>query len=575
MKEEKQEWYPKLETTWLGTYWKCIQQGFIYLDGEKQPFIVGDEMRTEIEKLIADLDDPRYIYDTTESDRRIAFKEKFCLQGKSPFYNVPIKLMLHQKAFWEILYSFRMSDTGKRRFTKALLLVARKNGKSTDIASDGCYDLFLGNGGVDICCTSFDEKTASLVWREIAGMRSRLDTKNEITKHNLVEIRNNKKNITIFRMSSKTTSKDGRNIDKNYYDEIHMDKDSEIHDAVYQSMSVKDEPLMIMLTTEGTVNDGFLDHELEYARAVLRGEQDDIHYLPYLFTQDSETEVFQDKMSWCKSNPSLIYGVKKWAFIENQMLKAQIQKSTRVTMLCKDFNIKQSSANAWLNYSDVMYEQEEVPLSEFRGCYCIAGVDLSQTLDLSCVSLMFMKKGSDKKYIFNKYFIPETKLDTDIVAGAKYREWQQKGYVDVHKGSEVNLKKVAEYFKWLADTYQIFCYKIGYDNRFAHDWLSVMDGYGYKTGKNQACENILQNRYVLSTPMKLVEADLVGRTLQGLTEMDRWCLMNVAMDMDNKELIMPIKIKTEGRIDGAAAMITCNAMHFRCANDYRTMVENR
>lgn len=568
----KEEWYPKREPTWLQEYWRCIQEGEITIDGVKIPLIVGEEMRIIIRKLIADLDDPRYVYNTRESDKRIAFKETLIKQTKSPFYGKPLKMMIHQKCMWEIIHSFKMADTGKRRFTKAILLVARKNGKSTDIAAETTFDLFLGNGGVDVCTASFDDRLAKLVWSESARMRQLIDTKDELTRHNLIQIRNDKKNITIFRLSSKTKGKDGFNVDKAIIDEIHLDTNSEIHDALYQSMSVKEEPLLIMITTEGTVNDGFLDHELEYARAVLNDEIDDIHYLPFLFTQDSETEVFQDRWSWCKSNPALIYGVKKWSFLDDIMLKAQHQKSTRVTMLCKDFNIKQASANAWLNYSDYTYEQEEVNLSDFRGCYCVAGIDLSQTNDLSCVSLMFMKNGSDNKYYYNKYFIPETKLGTDTTAGAKYDEWQQKGYLEVHKGSEVNLTKVAEYFKWLADTYQIFVFRAGYDNRFAHDWLKSMSEYGYKTGKNQALELIVQNRYCMSSPMKTLEADLIGRKVHGLNEMDRWCLGNTAMDIDNKEMIMPVKMKTEGRIDGAAAMIICNAMHFRCANDYRTML---
>ena len=569
------ERFPKTKDTWLETYWDCIQKGYIDLDGQRTPLIVGYEMKTIIENLVNDLQDPMYIYDTTENDKKIERKEHLCFQGKAPFYMKPIQMMLHQKVFWEIVYSFKMADTKLRRFTKALLLVSRKNGKSTDMAADANDDLFFGKGGNDICCFSNDDKTADLIWKEVAGMRQRLDVKDEVTKDNLSLITNHKKNINIFKMSQKTQSKDGRNIDKAYGDEAHDMKDSSITDACWQSMSIKDEPLMIILTTEGVLNDMFLDKELKYARGVLNGEIDDIHYLPFLFTQDSQNEVFQDKWSWCKSNPSLIYGVKKWKFIEDIMVKAKHQKSTLVTMLCKDFNIKQNSAEAWLFESDYNYEQVQVPLSQFKGYFAFAGVDLAATTDLSAVTLLLMKPGDNKKYLFTKYFIPETKLNSDKEGGANYQEWKEKGYVNVHEGNIVNLSKIAEWFKELHTNYGIKIYKLGYDIRFATDFLNTMASYGYKSGKGDTCEMILQSKFVMSTPMKHLEADLKSKLVHGLNEMDKWCLSNTAMEIDNREFILPAKMKAERRIDGAVSMIICYAIFERYKSDYQLYLNKK
>ena len=570
----KIELFLKTEKTWLEEYWKCINQGFINLYNketeqyEKTPLIVGYEMKQEIKKLINDLKNPRYIYDTTENDKRIKRKENLCFQGKAPFYMQPIQMMLHQKTFWEVIYSFKMSDTKKRRFRKILLLVSRKNGKSTDMAADANVDLFFGEGGVDICCFSNDDKTASLIWNEIKGMRKRLDPESEITSDNLQVIKNDEKNINIFKMSEKTQSKDGRNIDKSYGDEIHDMKTTEIIDANWQSMSIKDEPLLIMLTTEGVLNDMTLDNELKYARGVLNDEIDDERYLPFLFTQDSESEIFKDKWSWCKSNPSLIYGVKKWEFLEDMMVKAKHQKSSKITMLCKDFNIKQNSATAWLDYEDYEYEQVKVPLSDFKGCYAFAGVDLAATTDLSAVALILMKPNDNRKYVYTKYFVPETKLDTDKEGGAKYHDWQEKEYIEVHEGNIVSLHKIAEWFKWLYEQ-GIIIYKLGYDLRFATDFLNEMDKYGYKSSKNGTCEMILQSKYVMSTPMKHLEADLKSQLVHGLSEMDKWCLSNVALKVDGTELIMAEKMKTDRRIDGAVALILAYAIFQRYESDYK------
>ena len=173
--------------------------------------IAGYWIKKQIENLISDLHNSDYYYDTTEAHKRISFQEKLCLQGKAPYYMQPLILMPWQKAFWEALYSFRMTDTGMRRFTEAILEIARKNGKSTMLAGDGNFDLFLGEGGADICCASNDDKQAKLIWTEIAGMRSRLDPRKIITSQNLTELKNRKSNITVMRLSSASRTKDGFN----------------------------------------------------------------------------------------------------------------------------------------------------------------------------------------------------------------------------------------------------------------------------------------------------------------------------------------------------------------------------
>ena len=142
--------------TYLEEYARMIKDGEV---------IVGDYLRREVQNLIADLSNPRYIYDTKEAHKRIKFQETLCLQSKAPFYKKPMALMPWQKAFWEAVYSFKMADSGKRRFTEVLLEIARKNGKSTMFAADGMCDLFIGAGGNDICCASNDDRQAKLIWK--------------------------------------------------------------------------------------------------------------------------------------------------------------------------------------------------------------------------------------------------------------------------------------------------------------------------------------------------------------------------------------------------------------------------
>ena len=422
--------------SWLLEYWDLIRN---------REVVTGYWIRKAVKNLVEDLDDPRYIYDTAEADKRIRFEETMCLQSKAPYYMKPVSLMPWQKAWWEALYSFKMADTGLRRFTEGLLEVARKNGKSTMFAADGNYDLFCGAGGTDICCASNDDGQARLIWTEIAGMRSRLDPKKAITGQNLTELTNRLRSVLIFRMSTKTQNKDGRNISKTYLDESHdiaeENAQSEIAEACWRGMSSKDDPLFLNCTAQGFNRGYYLDHKIAYAKQVVSGEIEDIHFLTFLYEQDSEQEVWQDEGSWEKSNPSMRYGVKKIAKLRRDVETAKHDKATRIHMLTKDFNIPQSNAQSWLMLEDYDYPKEVYDLEDFRGAVFLGAVDLSATTDLSCAKILLMKPGDNTKYVYTQYWIPESKLEDsdDKAAGAEYARWAKEGLLTIHEGNEIDL----------------------------------------------------------------------------------------------------------------------------------------
>ena len=519
--------------------------------------IAGQELIHELNKLADDLKDPRYQYDTHEAHVRMEFMEGLCLQNKKPFYMKPLELLLWQCAFIEVLYSFKKYSPELkrwiRRFQDVILLIARKNGKTTLMAADAHTDLRIGDGGMDIVCASIDDKQASLLWNEVDGMRKRIDPKNKFTHKNMSEIRNEKTDTKIFKLSSKTQNKDGRNIDKAYFDESHDAQDDEIAAACQKSMSVKDEPLFINLTTEGFVNDGYLDNKLTYARKVLNDEIDDDTFLPWLYMQDSEQEIWQDEQSWYKSNPSLGV-VKKWNYLRSEVAKSKVDKSTRMHTLCKDFNIKQNNAQAWLMREDYDYETPVFDLEDFRGALCLGAVDLSATTDLSNAKILLMKPGDKTKYIHTHYWIPESKLDSsdDKEAGAKYTEWAKQGILTIHEGNEIDISQIADWFLSLYKEFGIRLMVCGYDQRYAKEFISRMDECGFD------CEMIFQNRHVMSNPMKLVEADLKARMVNyNRNEMDMWCLGNASMEIDNLGYVMCVKVNNQRskRIDGAVTLI--------------------
>lgn len=534
--------------------------------------IVGEYIAKEIENLLRELDDPRFIYDTTEADRRFKFQQSCCLQSKAPYYMKPIELMPWQMAFYEPLYSFRMRDSGLRRFTEALLLVARKNGKSTMFAADGNTDLFVGDGGTSIVCASNDDRQAKLIWREIAGMRSRLDPKKKITGQNLTEIVNRVKNIEVFRLSSKTQNKDGFNIDKTYLDESHDMQDDEIAEACWRGMSSKDEPLFMNCTTQGFITGGYLDKKIDYCRKVIDGEIDDVHILPFLYEQDNELEIWDDPTSWEKSNPSIRYGVKKVNKLTRDLEVAKHDNGARIHMLCKDFNIKQNTAAAWLASEDYDYKQDVKTLDDFRGCFALAAVDLSETTDLTNAKILLMREGDPTKYVFSHYWIPEGKLEKadDVSAGANYKKWARDGILTICSGYDNNLIEVADYLANLKKQFDIRILKCGYDQRFAREFLERMEFYGIE------CERILQTPDVMSSPMKQVEAELKAHLINyGNNELDKWCLSNCSVKVDNLGRVMAVKINSQHakRIDGAVTLIILYATLQRFKSDFYKLIK--
>lgn len=545
--------------------------------------VAGYELITELDNLIRDLDNPRYIYDTTDAEARIDFMEHCIRLTKSPFYNKPMKLMLWQKAFIEASFSFKMADKyytnaagikkNVDRFKKIILLIARKNTKSETCSALELTESIIGNEGADLVCSSNDDIQASILYDAIDTMRLLIDPEQIDTRKNIRFIKILPTNSKIFKLSDRTRNKEGRNIDFAVIDEVHEMKDNVIIKSIEQSQSLKDNPKLIEITTEGFVNDGALDNELKTCRAIINGEDDGIsaeRTLPWLYTQDSENEIWTDERTWQKSNPSLGI-VKKWDYLREQVDKARKSKADRIFVLSKDFNFKQNSAQAWLNTEDYKYTAV-YDLEDFHGSLCLGAVDLSETTDMTSAKVLMMKKDDRTKYIYQHYWIPESKLQSadDKQAGAKYLEWAKAGLLTICEGNDIDLSCVADWFYSVYKNYGLKLYKCGYDVKFSKDFLKRMDEYGFE------CEIIQQNKLTLSNAMKLVESDLKAQYVNyNENEIDMWCLSNAAMEIDNVGNVQAVKIAGQPgkRIDGAVTLIIVYEMYRRYRSDFIKMLK--
>ena len=253
-------------------------------------------------------------------------------------------------------------------------------------------------------------------------------------------------------MSAKSGAKEGRNLKLVIVDEVHEMKDSSTVLPLQTSVSTQDEPLYFEITTEGIVRDGYLDDRLSKARKALKGESDTdaSRWLIWLYTQDSEAEIWNDPSSWTKSNP-LLGIAKKRSYLQAKVETARHSGTDRAFILAKDFNIKQLSSNAWLEEKYIVCDAT-FDLADFTGCWCICGVDLAETNDLCACTFLFMKPNDPVKYLHTMYFVTEVKAgdgqSTDSPTNPEkkdYRQWEAEGLCRIVKDNVIDDVVVAEY----------------------------------------------------------------------------------------------------------------------------------
>ncbi len=530
--------------------------------------LVGEELKTMLKRLMDDLVDPRFDFDEKPGNLRIDFIETFCKHTKSPFNGQPFILELWEKALIQTAYGFKMKETALRRFNEVILLIARKNGKTTFIAGLDLAEFFLSKGGVDIVCASNTSEQANILFEEINNMREQSPalSNEKRSKKNIFFIYSPKTKNKIKKLSAQSRNKDGYNIEVGCIDEVHEMTDSKVYDAIKQSQSTKKEPLIFIITTEGTTVGGFLDTKLDYCRKMLKNEISDDRVLPWLYTQDSTNEIYENPETWKKSNPSLGV-VKTMAYLDDVMNKSKNDHSTRVTMLCKDFNIKQVDQGAWLTFADLNNESS-YSIDSLRGSYAIGGVDLSSTTDLTS-SILLIQKKDGKKYIIPHFFMPsevlKKRMEEDNVP---YDIWLKRGLITLTDGNQNDFSLVTKWFIKMIQQYEIRPLWVGFDPWNSQYWIKEMEDQGFNM------EKVRQGVYSLSEPMKQLEADLKNKIVNyDNNPILKWCLSNTQAKVDLNGNIQPSKLNSRfKRIDGTVALIIAYAVLNGYKIDYENMM---
>lgn len=545
---------------WVLEYHRRIEAGDI---------LVSARVRKVYQNLAADILRPRdpWVFDEACGQRPIDFIEKFCRQSKGQWMRQPIRLDLWQKAFVQALFGFVHKETGWRRFKEVLLLVGRKNGKSTLLSGLSLYLLIADNeGGAEVYTAATKKDQARIIFTEAANMVAQSP---ELSRH----IKKRKTDLyfppafsKLEALASETESMDGLNAHGVIIDELHAIKNRELYEVLKQSTSARQQPLVIMITTSGTVRECIYDDMYDYACDVVDGLFEDDRLLAVLYELDDRQE-WTDWTMWVKANPGL-GTIKSLEYLSEAVEKARREPNELPGVLCKEFNVRDTVAGSWLTFDEVNNE-ETFALEDIRDSYAIGGVDLSATTDLTCATLLVMKPGSETKYALQQYFLPEDLIDIRVRDDKiPYDKWRDRKLITACPGNKVDYSMVTRWFKEMVEEYglrPLWVYHDPWDSKY---WSDEMALEGFVLA---ICR---QGYQTLSQPMKELEADLKGhRVNYNNNPVTKWCLTNVAAKRDENDNVRPVKGRQQRlRIDGMVSLLIAYVGLHEHLTDYMAMI---
>ncbi|QNG60384.1 terminase large subunit [Bacillus sp. PAMC26568] len=546
-------------------YWDQIESGQI---------IVGEKIKRIYQKLAADVHDTtrEYEYSPKRANHAIEFIENFCKHSKGKWGGKRIELELWQQAFIAASFGFIHKIDGTRQYREVLLIVARKNGKSTFGSAVSLYlKIADGEPGSEVYAVATKKDQAKIVWLDAKRMVKKSPALLKRIKP-LVSEMVSEWNDSVFKpLGADSETLDGLNVHGAMMDEIHAWKDKNLYDVVVDGTSAREQPLIFMITTAGTIRESVYDMKYEEAERLLLGFDDkdgykDDRFLPIIYELDNRNEWTNEKY-WVKANPGL-GTIKSIDQLRTKVNKAKANNLLVKNLLTKDFNVRETSTESWLPFEDIVNE-ETFDMEMVRGCYAVGGVDLSSTTDLTCATLIMMKPGSNVKYVLQQYFMPEGHAEKKIHEDrVPYDIWEERGLVTFTEGFNVDYTKVTEWFGKMIDDYDIHPLWIGYDSWNSQYWTNEMKDAGY------TMKEVRQGAKTMSQPMKLLGGELKSKTINyNNNSVLKWCLSNTSIKADENENIRPVKgLSQKQRIDGAVSLIIAYVVLQENYSDYMAMV---
>jgi len=527
--------------------------------------IVSERVRKQYKKLVDDIKNPKdgYIFDENRATKPIRFIEQFCKHSKGEWAGKPVKLELFQKAYISALFGFINKETGLRKYRETLFMVGRKNGKSTMLAGIALYMMIADNEpGAEVYSTSTKKDQSRIIFDETHNMVKQSPEINRYVKKRKSDLYFPLTMSKFQPLGKNSDTLDGLNAHCVIIDELHSIKDRNLYEVMKQSQSARRQPLLIMITTAGTVRECIFDDMYKYACNVVDGTFPDETFLPVIYELD-DREEWQDPKAWEKANPGL-GTIKKLDDLINKVERAKNSPKDLSGILTKDFNIRDTVSTAWLSFDDINNEKT-FNIARFRNSYAIGGADLSITTDLTCATLLMMDKDTEERFVHQMYWLPRDSFEKRVQQDKiPYDKWLEQGLLRLCNGNSINYGDVTAWFLEMVNDKGITPLWIYYDSYSAKYWVEEMENYGFKMVR------CIQGAKTLSLPMQMLGADLQAKKINyNNSNILKWCLTNTGVQTDRNGNIVPIKAQSaKMRIDGTASLLNAYVGLYEHYNEF-------
>ncbi|MBD8932082.1 MAG: terminase large subunit [Ruminococcus sp.] len=541
-----------------------------YHDKIERGQIIAGKWIKKIYKILVDgIKSGDWDFDAKKANKAIQFIENFCHHSKGR--NDLFKLELWQKAIVSAIFGILDKKTHRRQFREIFLLVGRKNGKSLFAAAIMAYVAYIdGEYGSELYCLAPKLDQADIVYDSFYKITQAEEELAEVTKKRRSDIYIAELNTTIKKIAFNAKKADGFNPTMTTNDEMEAwpgDQGLKQYEVMVSGTGARTEPITLSTSTAGYVNDGIFDELMKRSTAFLKGSSKERRLLPFLYMID-DLEKWNTKEELAKANPNLGVSV-QWEFFEEQIAIALQSLSKKAEFMTKYCNIKQNSSIAWLDYETVAKAAgQPYTLDDFRGCYCVAGIDLSRTTDLTAVSLVIEKDG--KNHIITQFFMPQERYNVAIdEEGVPYNIFKEQGYLTISGEHQVNYKDVFAWFVRLIKEYKIRPLKVGYDRYCAGYLVEEMKEAGFHM------DDVYQGTN-LTPILNTFEGDLKdGTYLIGENNLLKSHLLNVAVQIRTDDSRMkPVKIEKRAHIDGAVSIFDALAVKMKYHKEIGRQLQN-
>ena len=509
-----------------------------------------------------------FYYDAEKTQLAIDFIERFChhSEGRSD----RLKLELWQKACIAAIFGIVEKD-GTRVFREVFLVVARKNGKTLFASAIIAYVTFLdGEYGAKNFCLAPKLEQAAKVYDGYYQMILQEPALAKYLQKRRTDIYMPSTNSSTKPLAFNAKKSDGFNPHLTVCDEIASwaaEQGRKQYEVMKSALGARRQPIILSITTAGYVNDGPYDDLMTRSTAFLLGNSNERRLLPILYIID-DIAKWNDLTELRKSNPNMGVSVPE-DYYKDEIAVAELSMGKRAEFLTKYCNIKQSSTQAWMPYEVIdAVSGGEYQLEDFRSTYCVGGIDLSQTTDLTACCVVIEK--ACKLYTFAKFFMPENKIDElQEREGVPYRLYVSMGLIQPSGENYVDYNDCFAWFQMLVEEYEILPLQVGYDRYSAQYLVQQMEQYGFHM------DDVFQGTNL--TPV-LHECDglLRDKTLQlGNNNLLKAHFLNVAMKQDEESRkIRPVKIDPRCHIDGFVAVIDALTVRQKWADSIGEQLKN-